>query len=299
MTWQFKTAGMVLISLVSLVILFVTLEAQQRPPGTSQTPIYDVAYLGVRRRAIIVAPNVLEPNNLEALGHEFLASSGSNLAELLVGSNEESLATSIRTTAPRGESQPNFADTLRQIDASGGMPLKSPIARVILVEKSALLSLREPGSGAKDQPGVREKILAGGRDPTLFVVQDGRYRLLTFDLLEQRFNAGLSLDLFFKSDVRPSCTACQELAKRFAKITSASDLNLEVRTDTWFASLHFPLVFRFEPDTNPGFYADALDRATPPKIDQYYRQYHMHCHLLRSRADDFQCDGFGRYDHLP
>lgn len=200
-------------------------------------------------------------------------------------------------TVPRPESETSFDETLAQLQAATGargQPL-TPIARVIGMQEAALLTYRMEGYGDSNQPGVQEVLLAGERDPAKFQLQDGVYRLLKLAVKGRSRPNYLDLALFFKSSSEPSCRSCIELAELFQKKTGAHDLEVQVRMDTWFDSMWFPLFFRFEPDNQPVVHRNVFDRIVAPKVAQYYRMSHVIC---RWSSGGLSCEKYGRCEYV-
>jgi hypothetical protein len=299
----FRTQIGVRTALLWLFVAVATFSVAQEQTAATRADItirYDEIKGRARRVGTIVPASLMERRGLQSISEAILSTAPSALTEVLFASSESDLARSIRTTTPRAESEANFSDTLSQLSSAGGSVFSSPIARVLTVSGSTLLSIRDAGRGQASAAGLHEWQLTGIRNPTVFKVGGEEYRLLTFALPYYQIQSGFPLVVFFESvTAKPSCAACQELARELSRASGASNIRAEIRPDVWFASKDFPLVFRFEPDNRESVYHDALGFVVSPKIDQYYRRDHVFCNLASIPRDHFQCDGYGRYEHVP
>jgi hypothetical protein len=259
--------------------------------------LYDEAAGKIHVRGVQVPPGELTLPLAERLGREFAGETAGSFFSNLLMVEEENDLVMIRGTVPRPESAPSFDETraeLKSVTGGRGYLLHS-IARTLTIGGSALLSYRAAGYGDIRQPGVQEVLLAGSHDPTLMELKTGKARLLNLAAKSGGMShRSFDLALFFKS-ASPSCAACEELADVFQKQVSADTLDIQIRTDSWFASLWFPLFFPFEPDNGPGVYDDLAYRVVPPKVDQYYRSPNVECYRIAAR---FSCDSYGLTEHV-
>lgn len=86
------------------------------------------------------------------------------------------------------------------------------------------------------------------------------------------------------------------LAGLIQKETRAHTIEVELRRDTWFASMWFPLFFRFEPDDGEVVYLDRFNRIAPPKVSQFYEMPRARCFW---NAGNLNCDRYDFVEHLP
>jgi hypothetical protein len=233
------------------------------------------------------------------LGREFIADTRSAVfSELLIGMSESDLKASYVGTVPRPESQPSFDETLVQLKAitgTAGQP-SMPVARVFTAQGSALLTYRAEGYGNRDRPGVQEVLLAGDRDPTIFELNERKFRLLKVSAESSSRPNFLNVVAFFKSGDELACQDCRELLGIMQKRTAAHTVEIQIRKDAWFASRWFPMFFRFEPDNQPVVYTDSGGRISPPKDWQYYRMPQVTCYW---NAGAFSCQKYDRCEHVP
>ena len=97
------------------------------------------------------------------------------------------------------------------------------------------------------------------------------------------FQERLGADLRNMSGTRKSATTAYQ----------GHDLAVEVRQDSWFVSMSYPLYFPFAPDNGPGVYADLVGRVIAPSVARYYRQTRTECHLFAAGTPP-TCETYGR-----
>lgn len=289
------------LALAALGVLWLALGPARSKEAWRTSPhlLYDVSEAGLRFRAIGLARERLTLQRAEILGRGFVRdAAGGIFSEVLIVEREADLEPAQLGTVPLPESEPSFDETLvqlKEVSVPAGQP-PGPMARIISMHGSALLTYRMAGYGEADRPGVRDVLLDGDRDPTQYQLEDGVYRLLHLRVKRSSSPNYLNLAVFFKSRGEPSCRSCVELATLVRKYTGAHNVEVEIRRDTWFASLWFPLFFRFEPDNEPVVYSDVLNRVIPPKVWQYYRMPHVRCLW---NAGGLTCDKYDRCEHIP
>lgn len=159
-----------------------------------------------------------------------------------------------------------------------------------------MLSYRGAGIGDVSRPGIKRVILAGGRDPTKWELRGGVFRLLNLAVKGGSQSDYLYLAAYFKSEGEPACRDCLDLTNTLVKQTRAHMLEVQIRKDTWFASMWFPRFFRFEPDDEPIVYRNDMNKVVPPNVEQYYRTPHVTCYWS---AGARSCDKYGLVEHLP
>jgi hypothetical protein len=118
---------------------------------------------------------------------------------------------------------------------------------------------------------VDEEVFAGATDPTRIELPEGRFRLLHLGIKSRSRARFIDVAVFFRSAGQATCSAARSLAERVQKLSGAHTVEIQIRDDSWFASLSFPLIFRFEPDDQPHVHTDLADRVTPPGVAPFYR----------------------------
>ena len=103
----------------------------------------------------------------------------------------------------------------------------------------------------------------------------------------------LNVYAFFKSDSEPNCATCLELGSQLQRLIKVHALAVEVRHDSWFVGMSYPLYFPFAPASGPGVYADLVGRVVAPSVARYYRQTHTECHLFAAGTKP-ACETYGR-----
>lgn len=207
--------------------------------GQSQTVCFDVQSPLVADRGVVLPERDFNLRTVEGMSREFLAEMAPRmkLTRLTIGTSEDTVLRTWLHGTPNN-SYESSKEEVRRLRLPA-----LPVARLIIVEKAALLSYR-------DANGLTEKLVAGTEDPT-------RFRALgtTFQLLHLRLTKPgpalqapcYVLSVYLKASPTVSIAACLAVLEQIRKLTAACQLHLEVRPDAWFLEdFHFPAVFPFQ-----------------------------------------------------
>ena len=176
---------------------------------------------------------------------------------------------------------PGFDETLRLLNQYGGIP-GGAMARLFCLDGVCLLSFRDPRTANNQVGTYHEQMLTPGSDPTEFRVGGGTLRLLTC--------AGNSrVECFFQArSTTPSCDQAVQLTTKLSRLFPTQDVEVSIRTDTWFASPSFPLYFAFPgAEQSVGFRRPG----SPPSVWEYYRAFSEV--QSQSVAGVFKCTSYG------
>lgn len=182
---------------------------------------------------------------------------------MFIGTSEADLRLSLQGTHERMHSVTGFEDTLRLLGL-GRIHELSAVARLLILNGSALLSYRPKGPYRRGEPNVTEVQLAGSNDPTALTVEGRKFRLSTCGSDEAGFTC------YLKAFEPPTCADAEALLKQFSSLFQQPSLTLGIRQDVWFATPSFPVLFRFEPDDRPITYY-STGSVRPPSVHEYYR----------------------------
>lgn len=260
---------------------------------------YDEVYGDVHLKSVVLKPGGLSHEIAREIGVNFVRTADLNhFSELLVVENGTENRLSTRGTVPANEAEASFDRTLDQIKSiTGGHTwAEKPVARVIAFGGAALFSYRPGGRGNPKVSGVEEELLAGDHDPTALRLQEGRIRLLKVAVKNGSQQHFPDIAAFYKVGEAISCSTCERLAQNIRAVTQGREIEVQARRDVWFASLYFPLMFRFEPDDQPVTYTNLADRVVPPSVVQFYRTPETSC---RWKIDAFSCQRFGLIESVP
>lgn len=155
---------------------------------------------------------------------------------------------------PHGSS---YQDTNRQIERNG-LP-KGPMARLLAVGNSGKFSYFENGQ-------LREELIGGNEDPTVF--KDGiyRYELLHFRLSISKANPKdkYPVLLFFKTSPNVSFSSVMRLYARMRRLLTVGELTINVRTEPWFMEdTFFPTAMLF---TKPLEFPNSVHYMITPSL---------------------------------
>jgi len=119
---------------------------------------------------------------------------------------------------------------------------KTPVARVIGIKQQAILSYR-------DSTEMKEKILLGSNDPTLFRIANVDYRLLHFHFVDsgELFSSSYRyhLSFYFRGPSDKSHDNYLNLTKQMARLTGTKNVQILIHGNSWINNDEFPLFYPF------------------------------------------------------
>jgi hypothetical protein len=177
---------------------------------------------------------------VKAMALEFSTRYGSKrrMFRLTVGDTWQTVSRSIGHGVVDGD---NYRLAILSI-RDRGMP-KGPIGRVFGVDGNVLLTYRNGDE-------IREELLAGQVDPTLFDSGNARYRVLHISVTKVGGTIGphpeYAIHVFAMALTGLSTRASEAFVRRISVLTSCETVSVSVRPDIWFLDDgQYPDVFPF------------------------------------------------------
>lgn len=243
-----------------------------RPDLLAQEVRFEERGPSILDRVVLLGENQFTFAAIEALAQQFVRENqGQYLYRLTLACSEEDLRLGYF-----GRIEKPYVEVIEILSELG--PPKKPMAQVLGLGKDALLRYR-------DATGLKEKILAGTKDPTLFRVSGIEFRLVHFKLTigsETMLPTGrYVLDLFFtKVSGQMSVRACATIVEGIRQRSSVKNLGVKFRSDTWF----------LQDALFPYFYPFVADLKVPDALrSQYIRGSKLGCYV--GMGQSISCSG--------
>jgi hypothetical protein len=203
---------------------------------------FDLQSPTVADRGVVLPARDFNLGSVEQISREFFSEMAPRmkLARLTIGTSEDTINRTWLHGTPYDNSYESTKEEVRRLHLPA-----LPVARLIIVDKSGLLSFR-------DTKGLTERLIAGTKDPTRLRALGTTFQLLHLQLTKP--GPALkppcySLVVYLKASPTVSITACLAVLEQIRKLTVACHLDIVVRPDTWFLEdFYFPALFPFQRD---------------------------------------------------
>jgi len=214
-------------------------------PAIAQIVVFELSTTKVVDKAVLVRPDQFSRSTIETIGRHFIHGecAGRTLGKLTIAVDRMQLDRSLRHLGTDLTYEKVTADIRRAGPPSG------PVARVLAVGRSALLSIR-------DGTSLVEYVISGKRDPTRTRLEGSDFRILHFAVARNRTAAKSdnsdAVTVFLYAAPPVSIKSCIEMTRRIRLLIEAASLTIHFRPDTWFLEYEqYPDVFPFEKQTRP------------------------------------------------
>jgi len=197
---------------------------------------------GIVDRVVILSEDKFSLDKVETLAHKFVVQNdrSSVLYRLTVVANEDDLE--LCFLGKRFEPSEPYERVLELLHKKG-LP-RTPIAQAIGIRDSMILRYR-------DSSGLKEKMICGDSDPTIFRAMGRSYHFLHFRVFDGGSGNGAShrytLAVFMRVSGPLSFGGCMDITKQWVSLTPVKNVTVSFRPDCWFLEdPAFPYVYQFD-----------------------------------------------------
>lgn len=191
----------------------------------------------------IVSRSHFSLEKIEGIARAFLAGPAATkrIAVLILGTSPDSLTRALSHGSNSGDNDDaRTRQEIRELDLPD-----VPVARMIAMRGAALLQYR-------DSAMYVERLIAGTKDPSVFVLGDSRYQLLHFVLTEPGPaipKDEFILTVFAKAHASITAATARILTTELAKVADVHHVSVRMRISSYFPEeFEYPAILPFQSD---------------------------------------------------
>jgi hypothetical protein len=231
------------------------------PSAAAAEVLLDLEFGGVAQRNILMTRSEFSERTVTEAGIRLLNEKVGrvNLIRLLIATEPFDIARSLGVVL---DLHPDPYADAELLFRKYGFP-HHPIAQILATREGALLSFR-------DEKGLRERVIQGKRDPTVFVVNRSSFRLVG---LAPR-QASSTITFFLVTDARITLAGARAVARQLISLVQFSIVNVVIRNDFWFLVGGFADYYRF---ADMPLFPSREERDGAPLVDCNWRDGKLSC----------------------